>query len=77
MLCNTVCYMDSVGLSLKLLFERMFNVLDECVKNGDLQSLATTLESVVDLAKSSPFKELASVESVRALLEDPNRNIDF
>lgn len=58
-------------------FERMFNVLDECVRKGDLQSLAATLESVVDLAKSSPFKELATGESVRALLEDPNRSIEF
>jgi hypothetical protein len=39
---------------------------------GDNEQLSLALNSITEIAKSSPFKELANISSVRAALDDPN-----
>jgi hypothetical protein len=41
-------------------FDRMFDVLDKAQENGDLQGMQLTLSGILDLAKSSPLKDLAT-----------------
>jgi hypothetical protein len=53
-------------------FRRMFDALDRAVETGNNEQLAATLEAVVKLAQSSPFKDLSDVNSVRAALDDPD-----
>ena len=70
-------YLDQSFDERKENFKRLFNILDQCIEQGNTESLALTLKSVIDLAKSSPFKDLESGENVRALLQDPNREFEF
>jgi ribonucleotide reductase alpha subunit len=53
-------------------FRQMFDVVDRAIATGNNQQLALTLDAIVFLANSSPFKELASLSSVRAALDDPD-----
>jgi hypothetical protein len=41
-------------------FDRMFDALDEAQAKGDLQSMQLMLSGILDLAKSSPLKDLAT-----------------
>lgn len=45
-------------------FRRMFDGLDQAMAAGDPAQAASFLESITDLAKTSPFKELANVEII-------------
>ena len=45
-------------------FRRMFDGLDQAMAAGDPGQAASFLESITDLAKTSPFKELANVEII-------------
>jgi hypothetical protein len=47
-------------------FERLFETLDQ---TPDAQRMALVLGAIVDLAKSSPFKALASIDGVRGLMK--------
>jgi hypothetical protein len=58
-------------------FRQMFDVVDRAIATGNNQQLALTLDAIVVLAKSSPFKELASLSSVRAALDDPDHEWTF
>lgn len=58
-------------------FRALFNVVDRAMAAGNNEQLALTLHSITELAKSSPFKELANLASVRAALDDPNHEWDF
>jgi hypothetical protein len=40
--------------------------------SGDNERLSLALNSITEIAKSSPFKDLANINSVRAALDDPN-----
>ncbi len=40
--------------------------------SGDNQQLSLALDAIVELAKSSPFKELADLSTVKAALDDPD-----
>lgn len=53
-------------------FRQMFDIVDRAIATGNNQQLALTLDAIVLLANSSPFKELASLSSVRAALDDPD-----
>lgn len=54
-------------------FRRMFDGLDKAMAAGDPAQTASFLESITDLAKTSPFKELANVEIIVADLKRPNQ----
>ncbi|WP_052001896.1 hypothetical protein [Lyngbya aestuarii] len=58
-------------------FHQLFNVVDQAIDNGDNQKLALALHSITELAKSSPFKDLANLTSVKAALNDPNHEWTF
>lgn len=45
-------------------FRRMFDGLDQAMAAGDPAQAASFLESITDLAKTGPFKELANVEII-------------
>ncbi|MBL1211274.1 MAG: hypothetical protein FWJ34_16865 [Geminocystis sp. GBBB08] len=51
-------------------FKRLFDTVDSAISSHDNQALALTLHSIVELAKSSPFKELINLSNVRLALED-------
>lgn len=58
-------------------FRALFDVVDNALVSGDNEQLALALNSITEIAKSSPFKELANLNSVRAALNDPNHVWEF
>lgn len=58
-------------------FRSLFEVVDQAIANGNNEQLAMALNSIVEIAKSSPFKDLANLNSVRASLNDPNHVWEF
>jgi hypothetical protein len=53
-------------------FRSLFCIVDQAIASGDNQQLALALHSITELAKSSPFKELANLSKVQAALDDPD-----
>jgi predicted esterase YcpF (UPF0227 family) len=58
-------------------FRALFTVVDSAISSGNNEQLALTLNSITELAKSSPFKELSNLNKVRAALDDPNHEWEF
>ncbi|MBE8969199.1 hypothetical protein IQ277_24140 [Nostocales cyanobacterium LEGE 12452] len=58
-------------------FRALFAVVDNAIASGNNEQLAITLNSITEIAKSSPFKDLANLASVRAALDDPNHEWTF
>ncbi|MEH2398593.1 hypothetical protein [Nostoc sp.] len=58
-------------------FRALFAVVDNAIASGNNDQLALTLNSITEIAKSSPFKELANLASVRAALDDPDHEWTF
>lgn len=58
-------------------FRQLFNVVDQAMESNNNQQLALALYSITELAKSSPFKDLANLTSVRAALDDPDHEWIF
>jgi hypothetical protein len=44
---------------------------------GDNNQLALAITSITEIAKFSPFKDLADLTSVRAALDDPDHEGEF
>lgn len=59
---------DERSKNFQILFEKLDNALD----GHDNQQAASVLHAIVEIAKSSPFKDLADLSSVKASLQDPN-----
>ncbi|PSB57736.1 hypothetical protein C7B77_07340 [Chamaesiphon polymorphus CCALA 037] len=53
-------------------FESLFQTVDRAISSNDNQQLCLTLQAIVELAKSSPFKDLADLATVKAALDDPD-----
>jgi ribonucleotide reductase alpha subunit len=58
-------------------FRSLFCVVDRAIAAGNNQQLTLALNSITEIAKSSPFKELANLDSVRAALDDPDHEWTF
>jgi hypothetical protein len=58
-------------------FRALFTVVDSAIFSGNNEQLALTLNSITELAKSSPFKELANLNQVSAALDDPDYEWEF
>lgn len=58
-------------------FRALFAVVDNAIASGNNDQLALTLNSITEIAKSCPFKELANLASVRAALDDPDHEWKF
>lgn len=54
-------------------FRRLFDNLDVAMQSNDAAMAASLLDSITELAKSSPFKDLANVEIVVNELKQPDR----
>lgn len=53
-------------------FKSLFQLADQALANGDNQQLALTLDSILNLAKASPFKDLADLSKVKKALKSPD-----
>ncbi|MCD8490299.1 MAG: hypothetical protein LRZ84_27125 [Desertifilum sp.] len=58
-------------------FRQLFNVVDQAIESDNNQQLALALHSITELAKSSPFRDLANLASVQAALDDPDHEWVF
>lgn len=54
-------------------FRRLFENLDVAMRSNDSATAASLLDSITELAKSSPFKDLGNVEFVVNELKQPDR----
>ena len=51
-------------------FDNYFNVLDTAIEKGDMNLMASTLQSINSLAASSPFKDLNDLSKVSQCLSE-------
>ena len=58
-------------------FSKLFQVIDHAIANNNMQQLALGLDSINQLAASSPFKALATLESTKEAINDKNHIWDF
>lgn len=58
-------------------FRFLFEKVDQAIATGDNNQLTLALHSITEIAKSSPFKDLADLTSVRAALDDPDHEWTF
>lgn len=58
-------------------FNKMFKVVDHALATNNAQALAMGLDSINQLAASSPFKDLASIESTQKALENKDHIWDI
>jgi hypothetical protein len=58
-------------------FAALFGIVDQAMADGNNAQLGAALHSITELAKSSPFKDLADLASVRAALDDPDHEWTF
>jgi len=58
-------------------FKFLFEKVDEAIAIGDNNQLALAMNSITEIAKSSPFKDLANLTSVRTALDDPDHEWEF
>lgn len=61
-------YLDRSFEERKENFTRLFDVLDRAIDKDDIQTMAHTLNSITELGKSSPFKDLADISRIRQKL---------
>lgn len=58
-------------------FHALFSVVDRAIAVDNNEQLALALNSITEIAKSSPFKDLANLASVRSALDDPDHEWEF
>lgn len=58
-------------------FSKLFDVVDHALATDNMQELAMSLQGVLTLAQSSPFKDLQTVEATATALADPDHEWDF
>ena len=51
-------------------FQSLFQLVDLAISSGDNQQLSLALHAVTELAKSSPFKDIANLSTVQAALNN-------
>lgn len=60
----------------KISFEQFFNRLDKAMAKNDTQQMGLILDSINQLAATSPFKALQTRKNARQALEDPHFELD-
>lgn len=58
-------------------FRALFAVVEQAIASGNNDQLALALTSITEMAKSSPFKDIANLASFQAALDDPNHEWKF
>jgi hypothetical protein len=53
-------------------FSALFRVVDQAIDIGDNELLTVTLNTITEIAKSSPLQELTNLASVKAALNEPS-----
>jgi hypothetical protein len=53
-------------------FQALFQTVDQAMLSGNNQQLGLTLHAIVELAQSSPFRDLAELSAVKVALNDPD-----
>lgn len=67
-----ITYLDKAFTERDKNFDRLFNQADAAMERGDVQQLASVLETITDLAKTTPFKDLADYNKTKAIMADPD-----
>jgi hypothetical protein len=70
-------YLDRSFDERKENFQNLFSVVDQSIQSGNTEQLGLALAAITELAKSSPFKDLANLNTVQANLQDPNHEWKF
>lgn len=70
-------YLERTFDERKANFAKFFEVLDHAVETDAVDVIGKTLDSITTLAKTSPFKDIATVAQVRKVLDDPDKNFDL
>lgn len=70
-------YLDKTFDERSKIFAKQFDCVDKALAEGDSNMLAITLNSITDLAKSSPFKALADVKNIKQQLTANNTTFDI
>jgi hypothetical protein len=58
-------------------FRSLFGIVDQAIISGNNEQLAIALNTMTEIAKSSPFKELSNLTSVRQALNDSEHEWKF
>jgi len=69
-------YLDKTFDERRMIFNKQFEILDNAISKGDTELLATTLDSINQLATSSPFKSLLDLKAGSDALR-PGSTIDI
>jgi len=69
-------YLEKTFDERRMIFNKQFEILDNAVSKGDTELLATTLDSINQLATSSPFKSLLDLKAGSDALR-PGSTIDI
>lgn len=72
-----IVYLEKSFDERKTNFTKLFEVVDHAIATNNMQQLSMGLESINNLAASSPFKDLASIESTQKALTDDSHVWDF
>jgi hypothetical protein len=70
-------YLDRSFDERRYLFEKHFKIVDHALMTGNTEELTLSLQTINDLAKSSPFKALADLGNVQNTLNKPNSTFDI
>lgn len=65
-------YFALVFADRKNTIDQMFTRLDTALESGDPAVIKTVVDSVVDIAKTSPIADMGDLSQVRAALDDPD-----
>jgi hypothetical protein len=53
-------------------FQSLFEIVDQAILSDNNQQLGMALQTIIELAKSSPFKDLADLSTVKMALDNPD-----
>jgi len=70
-------YLDKSFDERKTNFSRLFDTVDIAIEKGDVNALSLALNSINELAASSPFKALSDMGQVKQLLADKDTELDI
>ncbi len=59
------------------LFEKLFSLADQAIESGNSEMLASTLNSMTDIAKTNPLVNLAEANFFHNKLDDPGHVWEF
>lgn len=58
-------------------FEELFTRLDRALESDNVHAVAATLDAIVKIADSSPFKALKDIQATQKLLKDKSKEWDL